>query len=126
MDTPMNTLTEEAQIVIGEIDAALAEKATLAKHQTCGCIICSCEDTERCHGCGARNCGNHPVGQIPNPIYESAASRTLLLASLRMNKTVIEGLLRIELNTSTSEVDSLINREARHNLTTLINQWAGR
>jgi hypothetical protein len=44
--------------------------ALLAKHQPCGCIVCTCEDDLRCHGCGAKNCGTHPVGQIPNAVYE--------------------------------------------------------
>lgn len=42
----------------------------LAKHQPCGCIICTCEDEMRCHGCGAKHCGTHPLGQLPDPIFE--------------------------------------------------------
>jgi hypothetical protein len=42
----------------------------MAKHQPCGCIVCTCEDDLRCHGCGAKHCGTHPVGQIPNAVYE--------------------------------------------------------
>jgi len=41
----------------------------LAKHQPCGCVICDCEDDHRCHGCGAKHCGTHPVHEIPNPVY---------------------------------------------------------
>jgi soluble cytochrome b562 len=40
-----------------------------AKHQPCGCVVCTCEDDEQCHGCGATHCGTHPVGEMPNPIY---------------------------------------------------------
>lgn len=29
----------------------------LAREQPCGCLVCTCEDEERCHGCGAKNCG---------------------------------------------------------------------
>jgi len=29
----------------------------LARQQPCGCVVCSCEDDERCHGCGACACG---------------------------------------------------------------------
>ncbi|WP_299949110.1 hypothetical protein [uncultured Ruegeria sp.] len=43
---------------------------TLARNQPCGCIVCHCEDDEQCQGCGAKSCGNHPVGEIPNPVYE--------------------------------------------------------
>ena len=38
----------------------------LAKHQPCGCVLCTCEDEERCHGCGAKNCGTHEVGKFPS------------------------------------------------------------
>ncbi len=41
----------------------------LAKHQPCGCVVCTCGDEERCHGCGARSCGTHPVGALPSPVY---------------------------------------------------------
>lgn len=42
----------------------------LAKHQPCGCVICTCEDEQQCQGCGAKHCGNrtdHPpyVAQQP-------------------------------------------------------------
>lgn len=43
----------------------------LAKHQPCGCVVCTCKTEERCLGCGAKHCGTHPVGAIPNPMYES-------------------------------------------------------
>ena len=42
----------------------------LAKNQSCGCIVCMCEDEDQCQGCGAKNCGTHPVGEIPNPVYQ--------------------------------------------------------
>lgn len=42
----------------------------LARDQPCGCIVCKCHDEEHCYGCGAKNCGTHKVGQIPNPVYE--------------------------------------------------------
>lgn len=45
----------------------------LAKHQPCGCIVCTCADDVRCHGCGAWHCGTHPVSEIPNAIYEQPA-----------------------------------------------------
>lgn len=41
-----------------------------ARNQKCGCIVCICEDEVQCHGCGATHCGTHPLGQIPDPIYE--------------------------------------------------------
>ena len=50
------------------------EQGTLAKHQSCGCVVCTCEDEVQCQGCGARNCGTHPVGQIPQPVFTGPAT----------------------------------------------------
>lgn len=58
--------TEEA--LLGEVERL--KGPTLAKHQPCGCVICDCEGQERCFGCGAKHCGTHPFGEIPNPVYE--------------------------------------------------------
>lgn len=41
----------------------------LARQQPCGCVVCYCENQERCLGCGAKYCGTHDVGEIPNPVY---------------------------------------------------------
>jgi len=41
----------------------------LARSQPCGCITCWCEDDHQCQGCGAKSCGGHEVGDIPNPIF---------------------------------------------------------
>ncbi len=54
-----------------EMDEALEWKEPrLARNQPCGCIICNCEDEERCNGCGSKSCGTHEVGKIPNPVFE--------------------------------------------------------
>jgi hypothetical protein len=42
----------------------------LAKRQPCGCIICTCWDPVRCHGCGAKHCGTHALGEIPSPEFK--------------------------------------------------------
>lgn len=47
------------------------QQKVLARNQPCGCVICVCEDDEQCQGCGARSCGNHPVDEMPNPVYEN-------------------------------------------------------
>src|ERR1035437_8009434 len=55
-----------------ERDEALKwQEPRLARNQPCGCIICNCEDDEKCSGCGAKHCGTHEVGKIPNPVYEN-------------------------------------------------------
>lgn len=45
------------------------QRPTLHKYQPCGCVVCTCENAEQCQGCGAKHCGTHPIGKIPNPIY---------------------------------------------------------
>jgi hypothetical protein len=52
---------------------AAGAAALLAKHQPCGCVVCTCEDDLRCHGCGAWHCGTHPISEIPNAIYTQPA-----------------------------------------------------
>lgn len=45
------------------------------RHQPCGCQICVCEDDVQCQGCGAKNCGHHPVGQMPVIEYEDGTKK---------------------------------------------------
>ena len=59
-------LEELARAAIAVLPPAVPE---LARHQPCGCIVCRCESDEQCSGCGAKNCGTHAVGEIPNPVY---------------------------------------------------------
>lgn len=61
LDVPIPAPTEPA-----------APERLLARNQPCGCVVCSC-DAPCCFGCGARHCGTHRVGQIPNPVYEPTA-----------------------------------------------------
>ena len=64
------------------------EQKKLARVQYCGCIVCACENDEQCLGCGAKHCGTHPVGEIPNPIYEDTSlSITHLAKGATMNAT---------------------------------------
>ena len=55
---------------------------TLLRNQSCGCVVCACDDDERCHGCGGKMCGRpdcvfmepgHPRAEYkaPNPYIES-------------------------------------------------------
>lgn len=53
---------------IAELEGQVAPR--LARNQPCGCVVCTCEDEIQCHGCGANHCGTHPIGEIPNPVYE--------------------------------------------------------
>lgn len=66
-------MAEDALAAADALLAALeADGIRLARHQPCGCVICACEDDEQCQGCGAKNCGKHPEGEIPNPVYENS------------------------------------------------------
>jgi hypothetical protein len=57
----------EAQMVPASIYAAqlrallapAAKAIPLGKYLPCGCVLCTCEDDERCHGCGAKLCADH-------------------------------------------------------------------
>ena len=51
------------------------EGSILAKHQPCGCVVCTCEDEVQCQGCGAKHCGTHPVGQIPQPVFTGQTTK---------------------------------------------------
>ncbi len=49
----------------------MAKQMLLARYQPCGCILCSCENEEnKCRGCGTKHCGNHALGELPNPVYD--------------------------------------------------------
>jgi hypothetical protein len=67
------TTTEKLQALKARCEALLetASRPLLARDQQCGCRVCNCENEYQCQGCGATNCGTHPAGQIPNPIYIS-------------------------------------------------------
>jgi len=77
----MNSNLADTNINLAERYADIAAtvpqaEPILAKHQACGCVICTCEDNEenRCMGCGAKNCGTHPVGLFPNPTFAAPAA----------------------------------------------------
>lgn len=79
--TNLLTADESRQMLEHVLETALAAapKPTqeLAKFQPCGYVVRTCEENEenRCMGCGAKNCGAHPVGEFPNPLYVAAASK---------------------------------------------------
>ena len=37
---------------------AAPDKPTYARVQPCGCVLCVCDDEDKCHGCGAKRCGD--------------------------------------------------------------------
>lgn len=69
---------------------------TLARNQPCGCVTCICADLEKCHGCGAKNCGTHEAGVIPNPVYKdhplSARITSLECALVTMREALQEAM----------------------------------
>jgi hypothetical protein len=49
---------------------AIAEKPLLARNQKCGCVVCIYDSDTNCYECSTKNCGNHALGQIPEPVYQ--------------------------------------------------------
>lgn len=45
----------------------LNPERNLNKFQSCGCVLCTCEDEIQCHGCGAKNCGTKDCVLKLNP-----------------------------------------------------------
>jgi hypothetical protein len=67
----------------------------LAKHQPCGCVVCTCEYEERCGGCGAKHCGTHPVGVFSQPLFDHAADHGALI-----REALVEAELRVDILTA--------------------------
>lgn len=78
----------------------------LEKYQPCGCIICTCDDPQKCWGCGAKNCYGHPIGQFKNPVYKKDHP-------LQARISELESDLEDELKVSGGLIDSLRHTEAR-------------
>lgn len=66
---PLHVEELEALCTLALQALAMQPRPTLHKYQSCGCVICTCENDEQCQGCGAKHCGTHPLGEIPHPIY---------------------------------------------------------
>jgi len=84
------TTEEKLNAILAKCRAILEDNSDklLSRNQPCGCVVCICEDEVQCHGCGAKNCGTHSVGQLPNPVYdepkatcEKAAARSTIAAA---------------------------------------------
>lgn len=69
-DRPEPVPNEEMRLLT-LLDRLEAVEPVLARRQPCGCVTCACDSDEQCLGCGAKNCGTHPAGEIPSPVYES-------------------------------------------------------
>jgi hypothetical protein len=68
------TTTEKLQRIRDKCVELISKNTKiLDRYQKCGCIVCICDDDERCHGCGAQHCGTHAVGKIPEPVYSLRA-----------------------------------------------------
>lgn len=60
---------KEAIAALQSMQGEAAHERLLARNQPCGCVVCYCENEDQCQGCGAKNCGTHPVGDMPSPLY---------------------------------------------------------
>lgn len=77
-DAVMKALAEQRQRFI---------EPPLAREQPCGCVVCVCDDDERCYGCGAKNCDDPSacvlrLGDRNGRAYRDAPSYGGLLAKL--------------------------------------------
>jgi regulator of replication initiation timing len=88
MATRRDELELENARLKAELDAMKSPR--LAREQPCGCVVCRC-DGPQCLGCGARTCGTHPMGYIPNPIYQDTENEWLTDENARL-KAQIEKL----------------------------------
>lgn len=55
----------------------------LARHQPCGCVVCSCENQVQCLGCGSKHCGTHELGVFTNPVFVDHIADASKMVSLR-------------------------------------------
>ncbi len=94
------------------------DKPLLARHQLCGCVVCVCDCGVRCHGCGSNNCGKHPAGKIPNPVY--VASRNV---SPAMARVVVAAIGQWVVGPELGYVDQAVADGA---LQGIANQWEGK
>lgn len=56
-------LALEAGLVPPEAESKAFPK--YKRNQSCGCVLCICNDDIQCHGCGAKSCGLYPKGEHP-------------------------------------------------------------
>ncbi len=58
-ETKRNLLINLALTALDECQTCGGNGIVPRKYQSCGCIICTCENEEQCQGCGAKTCGYH-------------------------------------------------------------------
>jgi len=71
----IDDVTAELARLRAELAAARDALTTppLARMQPCGCVVCVCDDHERCHGCGAVACND------PSCVFTSAETRQRII-----------------------------------------------
>ncbi len=76
----LDTIHQALQIAEAAIQDRMdnhTHSSVLERQQPCGCIVCTCEDEERCHGCGAKECGEKEcVFVTGNSVWTFPQSRT--------------------------------------------------
>jgi hypothetical protein len=78
----MDEQLEEITILKAEIE--MPKRPRLSRNQPCGCVVCYCEGPQ-CGGCGAKNCGHHAPGEMPNPVFDAPM--------VRLDDPVVTGLV---------------------------------
>lgn len=49
-----------------------APQVAVQRRYSCGCVTCVCDDEERCHGCGAKDCGDRSTCVRKRVVVEEA------------------------------------------------------
>lgn len=70
---PDKDFDDATKKIVSLIKDRYVEKRRLKKYQPCGCVLCTCEDELRCHGCGAVSCGKHKVGDNKHFVFEDTS-----------------------------------------------------
>lgn len=50
-----NATIAELTVALGVLQTVVSTPS-IKRIQPCGCVVCICEDEDRCHGCGATSC----------------------------------------------------------------------
>lgn len=117
------------------IEAYAAAKAKpqsyLSKNQPCGCVLCTCDNDDRCLGCRSKHCGNHTIGYFPEgglwtfgddgmnhervaiPIHADEAAMMMFLGRQFLEKHAPERLRKRE-SSELPEVDKALLRLSIH------------
>src|SRR5690606_3602352 len=87
------------EAITAAVEYALAQQPaapTIAKHQPCGRVICTCEDEQQCQGCGAKHYGRQALSRLTDPqlheiarVMEAAARKAQREAAAAQSRAAL-------------------------------------